>query len=140
MLFVDRHRGWLVLAVLLMLAGCAQQKPVIYPESNGARHSMNRQQAVQACIARARTYGIDYHDNGEAVRRAAKGGVVGGAGGAVAGAIYDNWEKGALAGVASGATAGLLRGLLGSNRPGPIYRRFVSRCLAKRGYEVIGWK
>lgn len=127
-------------AALMLLAGCAQQRPVIYPDANSARHKMSKQQAVRACMHRAKAHGVEYHDNSKAAQRAVKGGIVRGAGGAVSGAIHNNWEKGAIAGVASGATAGLLRGLFKSNNPSPIYRRFVSHCLSKRGYKVIGWQ
>lgn len=130
-------RASVAAAVLLLFAGCAQQQPVVYPRP--AASAMAPEQAIDACIARADAYGLDYADS-DAARRAAQGGVIGGAGGAVAGAIYGNWEQGALAGAASGATVGLLRGLFAPNRPAPAYRHFVARCLAQQGYDVIGWQ
>src|SRR5699024_4394938 len=120
-------------------AGCAHQKPVIYPRSRAPQPSAGQQQVVDMCMARAEAYGLDYNGS-DIARRTAEGGVVGGAGGAVAGAIYGNWERGAVAGVASGATVGLLRGLFAADAPAPVFRNFVGRCLAERGYDVIGWQ
>lgn len=128
-------------ALILTLAvlGCAQQQPVVYPRAGAPHGSAQAQQVVAACMARAEAYGLDYN-GGAIARRTVEGAIVGGAGGAVAGAIYDNWSQGALAGVASGATVGLLRGLFAADVPAPAYQRFVARCLAERGYEVIGWQ
>jgi hypothetical protein len=51
---------------------------------------------------------------------------------------------GAAIGAATAASWGLVRAgfraLISSRDPGPIERRFVERCLAERGYEVIGWR
>lgn len=129
----------LLMVLLVLLAGCAHQQPVVYP-ANGSRHApYGAKQAAKVCMARAESYGLDYNGNAVA-RRTAEGGVVGGAGGAVAGAIYGDWERGALAGLASGATAGLLQGLFAADEPAPVFRRFVARCLAERGYDLIGWR
>ena len=41
------------------------------------------------------------------------------------------------------AAAGLLGGMLDGMRkrdPDPVHRNFVTRCLQKKGYEVIGWQ
>lgn len=135
-------RNGLRLALLmtaLLIAGCAHQKPVVYPRAGAPHGSAGQQQAAEMCMARAEAYGLDYSD-GDVARRTAEGGVVGGAGGAVAGAIYGDWAQGALAGVASGATVGLLRGLFAADAPAPVFRNFVGRCLAERGYDVIGWQ
>lgn len=132
---------WLPAALLFaVLAGCAHQRPVVYPDATAQRRGDAAvAQAVDACMARAEAYGLDYSD-GDLARRTAEGGLLGGAGGAAAGAIYGDIGRGALAGAASGATIGLIRGLFRADAPHPVYRRFVNRCLAKRGFEPIGWR
>ena len=123
----------------IALAGCASQKPVLYPNSTlNQRGEAAGKQAINACTQRAEAAGLDYSKGGT-VRRTAEGGAVGGAGGAVAGAIYGNVGRGAAAGAAGGATAGLIRSLFARNDPAPVYRRYVNRCLAEQGYEPIGW-
>lgn len=126
-------------AVLLAaaLAGCATQRPVLYPE---ARATGDPQAAIELCMQKAEAAGLDYHDGGEIPRRTAEGGVVGGATGAAAGAVLGDTGKGAAVGAAAGATRGLFRGLFAADRPDPVYRRFVDYCLRERGYEPIGWK
>ncbi|MES1944682.1 hypothetical protein PC39_11222 [Salinisphaera sp. PC39] len=126
-------------AILLAaaLAGCATQRPVLYPE---ARATGDPQAAIELCMQKAEAAGLDYHDGGEIPRRTAEGGVVGGATGAAAGAVLGDTGKGAAVGAAAGATRGLFRGLFAADRPDPVYRRFVDYCLRERGYEPIGWK
>ena len=79
------------------------------------------------------------------MRRAAsevvEGAATGAAVGAVTGAIFGSVGRGAAAGGVSGAVIGLIRGVFGyHNRPSPAHRAFVNRCLAERGYEVVGWE
>lgn len=129
----------MVVLCAIALAGCASQKPVLYPNSTlNQRGEAAGKQAISACTQRAEAAGLDYSKGGT-VRRTAEGGAVGGAGGAVAGAIYGNVGRGAAAGAAGGATAGLIRSLFARNDPAPVYRRYVNRCLAEQGYEPIGW-
>ncbi len=132
----------LLLAAACLLTACATSKPVIYPNAHSRTVGQAQLEAdILDCGRLASAAGADA-DN-EAVNRAAKrtvqGGGVGAASGAVGGAIAGNAGRGAAIGAASGATAGLLGSLLGDSKPNSAYRRFVSRCLADRGYEVIGW-
>lgn len=128
-----------VAAALLLIAGCAHQQPVVYPANGSVQSPDGAKQTADACMARAKAYGLEY--NGHVIaRRATRSGIVGGAGGAVAGAIYGDWERGAVAGLASGVTAGVLQGLFANDAPSPVFRHFVNRCLAERGYDVIGWR
>lgn len=122
---------------LLGLAGCAHQKPVLY-SANG-QHTAG-DQAVDACIARARSAGLSYKRGSNVGRNAVENGAVGGAGGAVAGAIYGNAARGAAAGAAGGVAAGLVRGLFHHDgKPSPAYRNYVNRCLRDQGYDPVGW-
>lgn len=124
---------------LLLLAGCASQRPVLYPNSTLQQGGQAAgDQAIEACMQQAKASGLDY-SKGNTVRRTAESGAVGGAGGAVAGAIYGNAGRGAAAGAAGGATAGLIRSMFARNDPAPVYRSYVNRCLADKGYSPIGW-
>lgn len=128
-----------ITAALAALAGCASQRPVLYPNSTlSARGEATADQAIDVCMRRAEAAGLDYA-KGNTVRRTAESGAIGGAGGAVAGAIYGSAGRGAAAGAAGGATAGLIRSLFDRNDPAPVYRAYVNRCLAEQGYEPIGW-
>ncbi|MDT0633745.1 glycine zipper family protein [Spectribacter hydrogenooxidans] len=127
----------LVLA-LLVVVGCANQRPVIYPEG-GRGSPAGSERAVEQCMAMAEANGLDYSD-GDVAGRTARGGVIGGAGGAAVGAVFGDVGRGAGAGAAHGAATGLFSGLFARGTPDPVYRNFVNRCLRDRGYDPIGWR
>lgn len=123
--------------LLIILAGCASQRPILYSNRGGIPPGGN--QAIDACMTQAKSAGVDYSSGGTG-HRVAENAAVGAAGGAVGGAIYGNAGRGALAGAAGSATAGLVRGLFNhNNRPAPAYRAYVDRCLRDRGYDPVGW-
>ncbi|MGR8922055.1 MAG: glycine zipper family protein [Gammaproteobacteria bacterium] len=132
----------LLAAFVLLLAACATGKPVVYPNAHSRAVGQAQLEAdILECGRLAESAGAN--SSNQAVNRAAKrtvrGGGVGAATGAVGGAIAGNAGRGAAIGAASGATAGLLHSLLGETTPNSTYRSFVTRCLADRGYEVVGW-
>jgi hypothetical protein len=43
-------------------------------------------------------------------------------------------------GAAGGAAGGRAHGLWHWRDPDPVEQRYVERCLAERGYDVIGWR
>lgn len=122
------------LMVMLILAGCANQRPVLATAEPDAG-----KQAIHMCIQRAQAHGLSYDDGGQLTRRTAISGAIGAAGGAAAGAIYGDAARGAAAGAAGGVVAGLMRGLLTPDGPAPVYRRYVNHCLRQKGYEPVGW-
>jgi hypothetical protein len=134
----------LVVAAALsgVVAGCATQKPVLYPN---AKYREAGQQAAQReienCDRLARDSGVTPGGGDRVAREGATGAAVGGATGAVAGAIRrGNVLDGAAAGAAIGGTAGAVHGATRSGDPGSVYKGFMNRCLRERGYEVIGWQ
>jgi hypothetical protein len=137
-----RPPGGLALALAaLATAGCATQRPVLYPNATLEERGMAAaQRDVDECMARANAYVKGESATGKVaagtVGGAAAGGVVGAAGGAVVGEV----GRGAGVGAATGATAGLLHGIFGARRPDPVTRAFVERCLRERGLEPIGWR
>jgi uncharacterized protein YcfJ len=130
------------LALLASLTlGCATKSPVLYPN-----HKLDEvmQDEVDRDIATCEAQAKEYVANPSRAERSAEGavvgGAVGGASGAAAGAVLGNVGRGAGAGAAAGAAGGLVSGIFRSRNPDPVYARFVERCLANKGYEVIGWE
>jgi hypothetical protein len=91
------------------------------------------------CIALANSGGADSNRINKVAKDTVKGTAIGAGTGAVSGALFGRPGKGAAAGAAGGGTATLLYGLLESDVPSNLHRRFVERCLRDKGYEPIGW-
>jgi outer membrane murein-binding lipoprotein Lpp len=134
--------AWLAaVAVGLALAGCATQRPVLYPNAKYDQvGSEVAQRDVDACIRLAEQHDITYSSSEKVVRRGAEGAAIGGAAGAAAGAVRGNVGERAATGAAAGAAAAATHGAIHSGEPGSVYKGFVQRCLRERGYDVIGWK
>lgn len=130
----------LKLAPLLLIAGCATTaKPVLYPNETLQKRGQSAAAAEQArCAQLAEQAGTADGETGalgEAGRGAAGGALVG----AAVGSVFGDARTGAQAGAARGGASGFLSGLR-KQKPDPLTRRFIERCLAEKGYEVIGWK
>ena len=136
--------------LVLGVTGCSPLRPVLYPNAHYREvGEATADNDVNDCMQQGdqfvKTGGQNAAMARDAAVEGAKGGVFGGAVGAVGGAIGGNPGEGAAVGAASGATAGVLNSLFGgvfqSHRsPDPIYGNFVDKCLADRGYEVLGWQ
>lgn len=136
------HAAWVATgALLIVLAGCATQRPVLYPNAkyNQAGPEV-AQRDIDDCIRLAEQHGVTHSSGEKVVRGGAGGAVIGGAAGAGAGAVRGSVGHDAGVGAAAGAAAGVARGAIHSGEPGSVYRGFVQRCLRERGYDVIGWK
>ena len=135
-------RSLIVLGLAGIVAGCAAQKPVLYPNAKyqqGGKEAAQR--AIEECDRFARESGTTPGGGDRTVRQGATGAAVGGATGAVAGAIgRRNVLDSAAAGAAIGGTAGAVHGATRSDEPNAVYQGFMNRCLRERGYEVIGWQ
>jgi len=131
--------GWCL--SLLFFLGCAQQRPVLYP--NPHLKAAGQEQAesdINDCIRLASEHGARGDAGDEVAKDTVKGGAVGGAVGAGVGAVLSSAGRGAAAGAAGGAAGALTRGLFRASEPDPVFRGFVDRCLRERGYEPIGWR
>jgi len=131
-----------------LVAGCASQRPVLYPNEQLKRvGSETANQDIDECKRRADEYLASDGSTGGALAGAAKGAATsatvgaaaGGAGGAVIGRAGTGAAVGAAGGGAAGATRGLLQGLMGKQGPSPVYKNFVLRCLRDKGYSPLGW-
>ena len=96
---------------------------------------------IADCRQMAETAGASQGEEkaGQVAGGTAVGGAVGGAAGAAGGAVLGRPGTGAAVGAATGAAAGFMRGLFKPSKPSQAYRNFVNRCLADRGYDVVGW-
>lgn len=130
------------LAFVVIVAGCATQRPVLYPNAKLERVGNEvAQRDIDDCMRLAEQYGVSPGREDRVARGAGAGAAIGGATGAVAGAIGGrNVIDSAARGAAVGGTAGAVGGAVRSDRPKEAYRGFVQRCLRERGYDVIGWQ
>jgi hypothetical protein len=132
----------IILCLAGVIAGCATQKPVLYPNAKFKEAGQEAaQREIEDCDRMARDSGATPGGGERVAREGGTGAAVGGATGAVAGAIRrGNVLDGAAAGAAIGGTAGAVHGATRSGEPSPVYKGFMNRCLRERGYEVIGWQ
>ena len=129
------------LALIPLLAGCATQRPVLYPNQHLEQVGKDgAKRDIDACMELASSADLEKSKAGEAAKSTATGAAVGGAAGAVGGAIMGSAGRGAGAGAAIGAVGGLARGLFSASEPDPLFKNYVNICLRERGYQTIGWK
>ena len=130
-----------IIVSIFFMAGCASKQPVLYP--NAHYKTVGAQVAkvdVEECFRLAEE-AVTQGDKGEELAaKTGKSAVVGGATGAVAGAITGSVGRGSLVGVAIGGTSALVGGAFKANDHDPIFMRFVEQCLAEKGYQVLGWR
>jgi len=134
-------RRWCCAALLVGVAACAQQRPVLYP--NAHYEAVGREAAevdVEICMRLADAHVGNTSRAEQTAKNTGAGAAVGGAVGAAVGAVTGRPGRGAAAGAAGGATGGLARGIFGSRKNDPIFQRFVEQCLRDRGYTTIGWR
>ncbi len=132
----------MTLVIALAMEGCASTRPVLYPNEHfNAVGADAADEEIEFCIDLAEAAGADSggSDAGEAAANTAGGAAVGAASGAVGGAIVGAAGAGSAIGAASGATTRLLYWLFGEEKRSPAFENFVNRCLAERGYEIVGW-
>lgn len=135
-----------------LLAGCAHTgsrspnaRPVLYPNATYQQIGEGRAlEAVDVCMGAASRAGLTPEEQDNAVGHgAAKGAAVVGTAAAVGslvrGRSVDSAVSAGVKGAAVGGSAGAVAGAF-QDKPNLTYRRFVQRCLAERGLEVIGWQ
>jgi hypothetical protein len=126
--------------VVITLAGCAAERPILYPNAKLNEAGASVAQAdVDECIAKAQSSGAKAHGGGPDPKDVAVNTGTGAAVGAATGAVFGRPGRGAAAGAAGAATGTVVRGVL---RPhgNPTHRRFVELCLQEKGYQIVGWQ
>jgi hypothetical protein len=135
-----QHAAWLLMLPVMIL-GCAEKRPVLYPNDRLQQVGHEAaQRDIDECLRSAKQGGADSDKGAEIAKDTAGGALVGGAVGTATGAVMGNLGRGAAAGAAGGAAFGLSKGLLQSGDPDPILKNFVDRCLREKGYDPIGWR
>lgn len=133
-------RRHLPLVPLLALLSACAASPVMYPnDALQSRGAAAAEQAVADCLQAAERDGAQGGQPG-VVAQTAGGAVIGAVVGGAVGSVFGEAGDGARAGAAQGGATGLMRGVFGRQRPSPLTRRYVERCLDEQGYEVIGWR
>ncbi len=131
----------ILIAVVLAILSCAQQRPVLYPNAHFRYVGREIAKAdTDECIQLAIDFGAREGRGAKVARDTATGAAVGGAAGAAVGAVTGNAGRGAAAGAAGGGAASMTRSVLKSGKPDPVFKRFVEQCLRDKGYQPIGWR
>jgi len=130
-----------VMVILSISAGCAAKRPVLYPnELHRSTGSEKAQQEIDDCLKRADEANAQGRLADEVALKTGKSALVGGATGAVIGAISGSALRGGLIGAAAGGTVALVSSAMKGPEDSPVYRRFVEICLYEKGYQVLGWQ
>ncbi len=130
-----------VMVILSISTGCAAKRPVLYPnEVYRSTGSEKAQQEIDDCLKRAEEANAQGRLADEVALKTGKSALVGGATGAVIGAISGSALRGGLIGAAAGGTVALVSSAVKGPEDSPVYRRFVELCLFEKGYQVLGWQ
>ena len=132
----------LLCLTILANAGCATQKPVLYP--NEHYKQVGEEQAdkdIEDCQAQAEKAGAtpDTGKGKQVAKDTAISTGIGAAAGAVGGAIVGSAGYGAAIGAASGAVWGLFGSMFRSSGPSEAHKGYVIRCMKDKGYDPTGY-
>ena len=125
-----------IMIIISISYGCSS-KPVLYP--NATLKSVGKSQAtsdIDTCMSDADEY-LESPKAKKILGSAGGGAVLGGAIGAVSGLLTGDIGGSLGRGAALGATAG---GVGQAISPDQLKRSYVNRCLADKGYQVMGWE
>lgn len=132
-------RTLLTFFAILLLAGCAASRPTLYPNDHLLKvGNAQAERDIDDCRRMADDY-VKQNPAADVATTTVVGAATGAAIGAVGGAIAGDAGTWAAAGAGMGATSGLIGGLFRASEPSPVYKQFVNRCLAEKGYEPFGW-
>lgn len=133
-------RGLLLLAAAVGLSACAGQKPQLYPND---RYQMAGPEVADAdvkeCMSEAKHF-VKANRLSPAAEKTAWGAATGAAMGLALGLITGDLERAVSSGAAMGAVGGAASGAHAATKPDELERAFTDRCLAEKGYSVLGWR
>lgn len=135
----------IIFTTFLSLISCSSYKPILdQNEKYLAVGEKQAQQDIDSCKKDADDY-LDKYKAERAMKEAGRKAVIGGVIGTVAGAIFGGGIKSALVGTAIGAGAGGAIGGLSvagedNVEPDVIKQRYITNCLGRKGYSIIGWR
>lgn len=121
--------------LLLFLLSCAS-KPILYPNQKFKTvGKKNAKQDINACMADADEF-LESSKGKQILKGAGRGSIFGAVLGGVTGLITGDVQGSALRGAAFGGAAGATGEAISPDR---LKRSYTNQCLAKEGYQVIGW-
>ncbi|MFI5346081.1 MAG: cell envelope biogenesis protein OmpA [Elusimicrobiota bacterium] len=130
----------LLLTLAAALTACAAPRPKFYP--NERYPSVGEEQAkkdTDECLGKAKEY-LKENPLKPVARKTAWGAASGAVIGAVVGAITGDFKGALESGAAAGGAAGVMQGTADANTPDGVVRAYTDRCLAEKGYSVLGWR
>jgi len=133
------------LFLFILLSACASYRPIL--DENAKYNKVGEARAerdIDNCLNRADRY-LSKHKSErmrkEAGRSAVGGAAIGGVLGLVGGGSVASTAVGAGIGAGVGAAAGAGGVAAEDNlKPDQIKQNYVTRCLQRQKYEVVGWK
>lgn len=133
-------RRALLLAAFPLLAACASPRPRLYPDAAYERAGREAaEKDVDECLGKANEF-LKAHPVNPVAKRSAWGAVAGAAMGAAVGAITGDIGRAVSSGAAAGGAGGAVHGAFEASTPDEVKRAYVDRCLAEKGYSVLGWR
>ncbi len=130
---------------IIALTSCSSYKPILDQNSTYLQNGEETaKQDIDECTKNADAY-LKQYKMRRAAKEAGRKAIIGSVIGAVTGVLFGNTVKslatGAVIGAGIGAAAGGL-GVAGEDKVSPdhIKQNYVSNCLARKGYSVIGWE
>jgi outer membrane lipoprotein SlyB len=125
----------IIIVLVLVLAGCSST-PVLYPNQQYKQAGKDQSnQDIKQCTQDADKY-LKSPEAKNILKGAATGSIFGAIWGVVWGLISGNIWTGIAAGIAGGAATGAVAGAIS---PDHLKQNYISTCLSKKGYQVIGW-
>lgn len=135
----------LIISSLISLSSCISYKPIL--DQNDKYFEVGEDGAkkdIDSCTQRAEVY-LKEVKKDRAVREGVRGAGWGSIFGGIFGFLIGGDVKGLVTGVAVGTGVGAASGAGGviaedNLKPDQIKQRYVTNCLGRKGYEVIGWE
>jgi hypothetical protein len=133
-----------LIAVTSSFSSCSY-RPIF--DRNDKYNRVGQQKADQDfefCKEEAKEY-LDQYKAKRAAKEAVRKSAIGSVSGAIAGAIWGKSTKSTLMGAAIGAGAGVIIGAVSvagedKIKPDQMQQKYISQCLAKDGYSILGWE
>lgn len=141
----DNCKNFIIFLTCFSLISSCSYHPILDQNAKYLQvGEVEAQDDVDLCTDQADHY-LKQYKTQRAAKEAARRGVVGAVFGAVFGLIFGNNTKSILTGLAVGAGVGAATGALsvageGKVTPDQIKQRYITNCLARKGYSVIGWQ
>lgn len=131
----------MIAAVLLAgSAACASPRPKLYPNERYKQAGDDgAQRDIKECMTEAKHF-VKANRLSPAAEKTTWGAATGAAMGVVFGLITGDLNRAVSSGAAVGAVGGAASGAHAATQPDELERAFTDRCLAEKGYSVLGWR